>query len=1190
MSRLKRNEWNFASNAAQQMTKLLAAPPLDESELGRAEAELSEYRGLKRLDLAVFKRGDVDVPLVTGELKVPWKAEGRTPYNADLVRDAHSKASVCGAPYFVTWNIRRAVVWKTDDPGTPLHQRNIFDQEIIPVVLTCPEDLGKPEFQAAWRPGIEHLLSYLNALFTGEETPSYTPLDKQFIGKLESLLDFPIAFAHTSLIEATSTNRRFLRKVESWMRDRQGWTVSKATLVENLERAARFTCYVLVNRLCFYSALRRKYSALPELKLPKTIKTGEKLYEHFQKLFAKARNFTGDYDTVFEVDAGDAFPLLSDQAVPEWRTLVSSLAEYDFTSIDLEVIGAMYERLISPEERHRYGQHYTSPAVVDLINSFSINSGDSVVMDPACGGGTFLVRSYARKRQLDASQDHATLLASLYGCDLLRYACHLTVINLAVRDLIDDDNYPRVHCGDYLDVTPRTIFADLPIRLASGGLAAGRRQLRLSEQSCHAIVGNPPYIQSKVIPEAVRQRYVDATKAAWPSYGWNKSSDILVWFFTHSHAFLAPGGYLSLITQASWLDVEYGIPLQKWLLDHFQVVALIETEAEPWFSDARVATVVVVLKREDDRSARESHLVRCVQFHERLTASVPDASEANRQAAADAVRNAILAVTADVDTSLCRIRVIEQAELEAGGLNESGEYIGSKWGRFIRAIDCLYRVQKQFPESFCALRELATIKRGVTTNCDDFFLVEDISGDALARHAKPAEFESEYGVKRRNVSSGQMRIVRRSDGTEFPLESQYLRLVLRTARDVSARSTSRVHLGSCAVCLPPDRAKLSACAARYVASGERERWHETPSLQGRESWFVLRDVSAAPILFVKTIQYVPQVLWNDAGVVGNQRLYDIAPKAGVDAELICAVLASTLFAAERFSAVKAMGREAANDVEVFTAEQFKVFDVRQLSDAQQAAMKTAFRDLNTTDVQTLLEHVLEEAGQKEAAVYAAQHPVSPTVWPAELRNQHRRKIDELLYEALGFPSPTASSEVDTLYNEIVQFTRKAKLLELEAQTNRRGQGGGTVTPSVLADDAWADLTANHGIEPKIIPADFLPVNATTETVSIPAGPVEVETRDLFSEGDVYALRFGRGKRAEYRSAEQRDLVMCIAECGVLGDTAVPSDASVCRQVRDAIVAYMDASKPLMTEVITAMTDNPDLQQKILKEAMKRLCG
>ncbi|MBM4275849.1 MAG: hypothetical protein FJ134_15515 [Deltaproteobacteria bacterium] len=38
--------------------------------------------------------------------------------------------------------------------------------------------------------------------------------------------------------------------------------------------------------------------------------------------------------------------------------------------------------------------------MVDLINSFCVRSGQEKVMDPACGGGTFLVRAYARKREL----------------------------------------------------------------------------------------------------------------------------------------------------------------------------------------------------------------------------------------------------------------------------------------------------------------------------------------------------------------------------------------------------------------------------------------------------------------------------------------------------------------------------------------------------------------------------------------------------------------------------------------------------------------------------------------------------------------------------------------------------------------------------------------------------------------------
>ena len=128
-------------------------------------------------------------------------------------------------------------------------------------------------------------------------------------------------------------------------------------------------------------------------------------------------------ETVFDGDFGDRLPFLGDDAVGEWIALVRQLDRYDFANIPLDVIGAMYEQLIRPEERHRYGQHYTQPAVVDLINSFAITTGSEIVLDPGCGGGTFLVRSYIRKRALNPTQTHTDLLGQIYGCDILSYAC-----------------------------------------------------------------------------------------------------------------------------------------------------------------------------------------------------------------------------------------------------------------------------------------------------------------------------------------------------------------------------------------------------------------------------------------------------------------------------------------------------------------------------------------------------------------------------------------------------------------------------------------------------------------------------------------------------------------------------------------------------------------------------------------------
>jgi type I restriction-modification system DNA methylase subunit len=111
-------------------------------------------------------------------------------------------------------------------------------------------------------------------------------------------------------------------------------------------------------------------------------------------------------------------PFYSNFAVRYWRGLINQIHEFDFSKLDYEIIGNIFERLISPDERHKYGQYYTRAEVVDLINSFSIRTGSESVIDPAYGGGTFLVRAYVRKRELAPSRTHEQMLGDLYGIDI----------------------------------------------------------------------------------------------------------------------------------------------------------------------------------------------------------------------------------------------------------------------------------------------------------------------------------------------------------------------------------------------------------------------------------------------------------------------------------------------------------------------------------------------------------------------------------------------------------------------------------------------------------------------------------------------------------------------------------------------------------------------------------------------------
>ena len=130
------------------------------------------------------------------------------------------------------------------------------------------------------------------------------------------------------------------------------------------------------------------------------------LREILDTRFQEAIQYSRDYETVFgsgERQLWVRYAVSFAYGPRDWSRLIQRIEEFDFSKLDFDVIGQMYERLIGASERRRFGQFYTSPDVVDLINAFCIRSPDDRVLDPACGGGTFLVRAYARKRALAQS-------------------------------------------------------------------------------------------------------------------------------------------------------------------------------------------------------------------------------------------------------------------------------------------------------------------------------------------------------------------------------------------------------------------------------------------------------------------------------------------------------------------------------------------------------------------------------------------------------------------------------------------------------------------------------------------------------------------------------------------------------------------------------------------------------------------
>lgn len=170
---------------------------------------------------------------------------------------------------------------------------------------------------------------------------------------------------------------------------------------------------------------------------------------------------------------GRLFTMSPEQSVPTFtkaaRDLLIALGTLDWSEINPDIFGSMFQAVVNPDERSDLGQHYTSvpnilktiePLFVDGLREQLDAGFDSVrrleallerissikVFDPACGSGNFLVIAYKELRKLEhailerlAELDprHQVLFAeskinieSFYGIELADFATEIAILSL----------------------------------------------------------------------------------------------------------------------------------------------------------------------------------------------------------------------------------------------------------------------------------------------------------------------------------------------------------------------------------------------------------------------------------------------------------------------------------------------------------------------------------------------------------------------------------------------------------------------------------------------------------------------------------------------------------------------------------------------------------------------------------------
>jgi methylase of polypeptide subunit release factors len=1181
-------EWEIVSLAASWMETLFAAHK-KASPFKSARVERKSEGSQQRRDITLLDHDGR--PLVTGEVKLPWAKDGHSPFVESIVLDARDKAARANVDWFFTWNLNELVLWQRSKIAA-LGTDRAYEKFEIADIHRKAQRLD-PRVEDKIRNGIElFTLKLIKLVRDNEPLPLRSP-DDYFVKALESFLKRPIEETRQALRAREDTPAR-KGELDKWMRDDQGWTLG-TDRDDLLDRASKFACYATVNKLVFYEALKKRFARLPDLKFSDSVQSKDEALDALEGLFGRAKRDSGDYETIFGFDRKDfgiQIPFLSTAAVDGWRPVLDHVDKFDFTKIDYDVIGRIFERLIAPEERHKFGQYYTRPEVVDLINAFCIKAGTDKVFDPGCGGGTFLVRAYARKRFLDPALSHRELLATVFGTDISHFAAHLTTINLATRELVEERNYPRVQRSDFFDTAPDKTLIELPFDDGYGKA--------IKPGLFDAMIANPPYVRQEDIGKTKKTKYAAQVQK---SSGLRTSgrSDLHVYFWGHAFEFLKPHGRLGFLTSSQWLDVEYGFPLQDWILKHFKIIAILESHGEPWFEGARVATVATILEREDNAEKRDENQVRFVELRQPLSTLMGPNDSREMLIGAERIRDAILATESNSVSPDFRVRLVSQAQLLADGqaLGERSKgrpiYAGGKWGIPLRAPDIWFDLLKAGEGKWKPLGELADVARGITSGCDDFFYLRDISAESLQKIAGAQEFLEHYGVARDRVTSAEIIIGKTGTGEAFPLEAKFLAPIVHSLMDVDRYEIGLAQCDRRVLMVKSDEKLKGTFVGKYIEWGVEQKYHSGSTCAARESksgrrWFDLTMAKRAALFWPKSHQYRHCAPYNPEMHFANCNLYTVVCQTDPHAELAFAVLNSSIVVLAKYIFGRPVGVEGAHKTEIVDVNMMPVPDWSQSTDGFAKRLVLAASKLRNRAVGGFLsERTLREKSFVARGKKAMLAELSDLT---ELHNQDRQELDDLVLELLGIDNRQDRKRLrDRLYAHLKEYFEKERRKEEEAQDNkRRTKARERQTPDGLAQAVF-DYVAEHnplllrGYEDLADKEGF----GTDQGRFVP-WPDKLEiVDDLLQFGLKYKSRkTGKIELVRATSREQVELMIEVSLYGEGGDAYFfPADPVVAKRLAADLKRIRIERERLIRESLEDRTSDPDLVEKAMALAMPR---
>ena len=377
----------------------------------------------------------------------------------------------------------------------------------------------------------------------------------------------------------------------------------------NTEFQRRAAAYLLLDQIVFYRILQeRGYPELKEAAIDRPMDLQRNFFAQVTK---------DNYHAIYDLDVLSQIP---ESATGEIRKLVRVINILQPEQFTRDLLGNIFHRLIPEPVRKPVAAFYTNVAAARLLAKLSIDSPSAKVADLACGSGTLLMAAYDRKAELlghkvDAPTHKRFVERDLTGVDIMSFAAHLAVVQLALRNpehftdtaRIAVENSTRLRQGTHIPPLEETLVGKrtldtwipgaAPIRkIRRGSVSSQGRGRGFDMDAVDVVLMNPPFSRKQKISTEQRRR-MNRNLSEYSDFIDN-GMNLGPYFILLADRFLKRGGRMAMVLPDSVLDQESAAKVRKFLAGHYEIEYLIQAGHRLAFSeDASFLEILLVARK-----------------------------------------------------------------------------------------------------------------------------------------------------------------------------------------------------------------------------------------------------------------------------------------------------------------------------------------------------------------------------------------------------------------------------------------------------------------------------------------------------------------------------------------------------------------------------------------------------------------